>query len=221
MNKMFALKALARKRASAKWDGYSNIGDYHSGAYECAHVSPYTKGAANYDSSVFVLLQDWASHSWMAGPLDKQVLRLGRTPELPTNVVLSKMLRTQFRLNLCQTYATNLFPFVKPGGMSSHIPASALRRAAVEYAWPQIRIVRPKLVICLGLDTFNALRRSIGRRPIHPIASAISKPFKKRGVLVWCQAHTGILGQNNRRRGNRCRVHFDWRRMRRALRRRA
>ena len=61
MDKRKALIKLARKRQRARWPGYKNLRDYHCGAYECLHVSPYTKSAGNVDSPIMVFLQDWTS----------------------------------------------------------------------------------------------------------------------------------------------------------------
>ena len=61
------LLALAKKRQQAKREGYKNIGDYHSGRYECDFVSPYTKTASNVDSPLLIMLQDWASDDFLSG----------------------------------------------------------------------------------------------------------------------------------------------------------
>ena len=85
-----------------------------------------------------------------------------------------------------------------------------LVRAAQEFALPQIRIVRPKLVVCLGLKTFNAIRIACGHTPVQRMNEAITSPFTLEEYRIWCQAHTGARGQNNRKRE---RVAEDWRRM--------
>lgn len=97
--------------------------------------------------------------------------------------------------------------------MSERIPQADLVAAAQQFALPQIRIVKPKLLICLGLVTFNALRRGCDLNPLWPFSVAIENPFNIGPTRVWCQAHTGRLGQNNRNRGGVSRVPNDWRRM--------
>jgi hypothetical protein len=42
------------------------------------------------------------------------------------------------------------------------------------------------------------------------LAYAIDSPFNIGKVRVWCQAHTGALGQNNRNKGGVDRVSHDW-----------
>lgn len=217
MDKAAKLAALADNRRGAPWEGYRALADYHEGKYDCHHVSPYTKSAGNVDAEVMVMLQDWSSDLRLSGPFDQEAAELGYTPGLPTNRHLSALLRENFQLPLSAVYATNLFPFIKRGALSAGIPAKDLVRAAREFAVPQIDIVRPRLVICLGLRTFNALRQVVCGGPLQTLAAAIEQPFAYGTASVWCQAHTGQLGRNNRNRGGVDRVSQDWARMRAAL----
>jgi len=216
MNKRAELLALAKLRQATRWPGYNCIGDYHRGVYECDFVSPYTKSAGNVDAEIMVLLQDWSSDESLGGSFDEDSANLGYSRHIPTNENLIQLLRETFGLALQDTYATNLFPFVKRRGMSSSIPKSDLIRAADEFAMPQITIVNPKLVICLGKETFNALRRICNLSPCPTVDSGIESPFDlpKATTRVWCQAHTGRLGRNNRNRGGVDRVSVDWQKMR-------
>lgn len=205
--------ALAKLRQATRWPGYTSIADYHDGVYECDLVSPYTKTAGNVNAEAMVLLQDWSSDESLSQPLDENARRLGYTPTLPTNRRLEQLLKTTFGLSLSDIYGTNLFPFVKPGGMSRPIPSRDLIRAAREFALPQIAIVSPRLVICLGLVTFDALRRAHGLARAGKMEPAINSPFTVGNSRVWCQAHTGALGQMNRKKGGVDRVSQDWMRM--------
>ena len=210
MNKQDLLLALAHKRKTTRWPEYNQIADYHNGAYECDFVSPYTKSAGNVDAEIFVLLQDWSSDESLRSPLDSDCVRYGLTPTLPTNKRLVELLRSHFGVELRDVYGTNLFPFIKKGGMSSFIPMRDFVRAAKEFALPQIQIVQPKLVVCLGLNTFNAIRIACGHTPAQGMNEAIDSPFTFERSHIWCQAHTGSRGQNNR---GRERVAEDWRKM--------
>jgi restriction system protein len=212
MNKRQRLQTLATKRQRARWPGYKGIGDYHHGAYECPYVSPYTKTAGNIDAEIMVILQDWSSDKSLRGPLDSDSITYGYTRSLPTNQNLVSLLETHFGVSLKDVYGTNLFPFIKMGHMGTNIPRHDLVRAAHEFALPQITIVRPKLVICLGHVTFNALREASGFEPVYPIAKAIQNPFNLAQTRIWCQAHTGVRGQNNRNSGRK-RVPNDWKQM--------
>jgi len=213
MGKQSELLALTKLRQSTRYPGYKCIGDYHSGAYESDFVSPYTKTAGNVDAEIMVMLQDWASDGVLSKKLHEPSVSWGHEPSLPTNRNLIRLLNENFGLHLQDVYGTNLFPFIKLGGMSTSIRRADLNVAALPFALPQIHIVDPKLVICLGLVTFNALRQACNLRPCPNMHSAIENPFNIGSTRVWCQAHTGAFGQNNRNRGGVNRVSDDWREM--------
>lgn len=210
MSRVAELAALASKRASARPVGYKNIGEYHNGIYECDFVSPYSKVAHNHESPIFVLLQDWISDDVLSGPVLADAVTLGRIPKLPTNRNLDRFLREHFGIDVSETYATNLFPFIKPGGMSGAIPLKDLCMAAREYALPQIQIIKPMLVIALGLNCFNALRFASASQKNRNIAEAIASPFAVGPSMIWCQAHPGALGQNGRNKLDARQVEADW-----------
>lgn len=196
MDKLAALRDLGRRRQADRWLGYKNIGDYHEGRYEHEAVSPYSKTAANLDADVLVLLQDWASDAKLKEPFDRGLASLGHAAGLRTNVYLVKLLHRTFAFKLCDVYATNLFPFVKPGPMSESIRPMDLLRAGREYAVPQIDIVQAPLVICLGLATFRALSVALGQgRPVD-LVSAMASPFQYGCGWVWCQAHPAARGRS-------------------------
>lgn len=213
MDKRARLLALAKHRQAETWPGYHSIADYHHGAYECDHVSPVTKSAGHVDAQVMILLQDWSSHDALSGRLDIGARDLGYTPSEPTFRNLERLLSSTFDLSLSDVYATNLLPFVKPGGMSASLQERDLVRAAVEFGIPQIEIVRPKIVICLGMATFNAVRKAAGLPSARNMQDAIDSTFSVGGSRVWFQAHTGHFGQISRNKGGVNRVTADWERM--------
>lgn len=213
MSKQDRLHELARKRQCARWTGYDCIGDFHHGVYECEFVSPYTKSAGNPDARIMILLQDWASADRLLGPIDADAQDLGYSPSLDTNRNLMDLLYAHFGVALHDVYATNLFPFIKPGKMNANIPMVDLVRAAKEFALPQIEIVEPTLAVCLGIATFNALRSVCGLCRVSTIGQGVSSPFNCGVSQIWCQSHTGTLGRINRNRGGVDRVTDDWARM--------
>ncbi|TLU56252.1 MAG: hypothetical protein FDX02_01580 [Chlorobium sp.] len=221
MDKRQALLELAVKRKQTPPpEGSFRIGKYHEGIYECDHVSPYTKGADNVNAEIFVLLQDWGSNDEMSLPvvdLEKQKfeLRYGRTPGQETNNNLEPLLKQYFSINLDRTYATNLFPYIKGGEVSAEISDEDLRWAAKEFALPQIAIVQPKLVICCGKDTFNAVRVAAGEKEVETVEEGINASFSLYGSQIWLQSHPGWMGQSNRKRysGNADQVNDDWEKM--------
>ena len=219
-NKKTQLLELGKLRRSARWPGYKCIGDYHDGAYESDFVSPYTKTAGNINADIMVILQDWWSDDGMSGPLNEDSAKLGYCRWVVTNQNLKQLLSDHFEVGLEQVYGTNLFPFIKLGKKNSSIKSSDMTRAAREFALPQIRIVNPRLVISIGIETFNALRKACELPTCDTTSDAIDSPFEIGSTRVWCQSHTGQLGRNNRNKGGVDRVSDDWKKMNRDFKKR-
>lgn len=97
--------------------------------------------------------------------------------------------------------------------MNASIPSKDLLKAAQQFTLPMINIIQPKLVICLGLDTFNTLRKACGHKKLDNLSQAIENSFEFENSRIVCQAHTGQLGRNNRNRGGVDRVNGDWERL--------
>jgi uracil-DNA glycosylase len=202
------LLQLAIFRKNSRWDGYDCIGDFHEGVYECSYVSPYTIGAHNVGSPLMILLQDWASSDVLNGLVLHEHYQIGHDPARTTNIRLQKLLHDHFNCALKDTYATNVFPFVKRGPMKATIPRAILARAARQFAIPQIEIVAPRLAVCLGKAAFDAVATAAGQPRTETLDDAISSPFVIGETKVWCQAHTGQMGVSNR--GGIENVSKDW-----------
>jgi restriction system protein len=144
-----------------------------------------------------VILQDWTATEDMDKPFDFSSLdhRLGYKPTSPTFVNLKSRLHDHFcGTKLDDVYVTNLFPFIKVGGLRASISSSALLDAAEQYALPQIAIVQPLLVIALGINTFWALAKKLGQeKPPDRLKDALNgSPVQGDGYQVWCQGHTAV-----------------------------
>jgi restriction system protein len=212
MDKKIALRNLAIKRKLiTPPQGSYQIGHFHNGLFDCEHVSPYSKGAHNPNAALFILLQDWASYFDMTKRKVKAVdIQLGYDPDQPTNKHLSDLLFSNFTCGISDVYGTNIYPFIKE---KRPITIDELTWAAKEFAVPEILIVKPKLVICLGLDTFNALRKARDVPQVDNVTDGLCSPFEIENISVWLQAHTGNLGRYNRTKKNKNQVEEDWNKM--------
>lgn len=194
MDKEQKLLELAKLRQETRYDGYNSIADY---GCECNYVSPYSKSAHNVNADVFVILQDWSSDENMQGSACEETNRLGYTPSVKTNKQLISFLEKYLELKLKETYATNIFPFIKMGGMSANIPPKDMQKAAKEFTLPMIEIIKPKIAIALGLLTFNALRQSTGLKKVYNKDEAIKNTFNYKGVKIFFQAHPASSTTND------------------------
>lgn len=111
--KCAALRLLARKRRRDSLQGYCRLIDFHGGYYECCFVSPWTKSANNVDADVMLFGQDWSSSDRLNRPRNFEQRKYGQTPKLRTNVNLREFLKQNMQLDFSETYATNVFPFIK------------------------------------------------------------------------------------------------------------
>jgi restriction system protein len=156
MNKKKELLKLAQLRQTTRYEGYNCLADYVDGFYECDYVSPYSKSANNINADIFIVLQDWSSDENMQDKCEK-TKELGYTPSVATNIKLNELLNNKISVNLKDTYTTNLFPFIKMGGLSSNISIKDMRKAAKQFTIPMIDIIKPKIVIALGRKTYDAI----------------------------------------------------------------
>lgn len=137
--KLSRLKELGLKRQQNCYAGYYSIAEFHNVKYESDFVSPYSKSACNVNSEIFILLQDWLGYDKNSGPFLPNAAKLGHSPNLPTNKNLKVLLTETFGLQLQDVFATNVFPFIKPGKMNAGILKADIFRAFKDFCYPQIR----------------------------------------------------------------------------------
>lgn len=147
---------LARARVDARWHGYAQPEDFGYDFREW--VSPYTKGAHAL-GGVALVLQDWSSVDVLRNGPDPDVQRYGRTVGLRTNRILEGLLARVLGLSLADVYATNVFPFVKAGAISSRLPRRDVVRAARLFAGPELELANPSLTLALGRMPYEVLKK--------------------------------------------------------------
>ena len=148
---------LARLRVETRWCGYQQPEDF---GYDFRDwVSPYTKTACRI-GSIALVLQDWASADGLRGGPDPGIQEHGRTLGLRTNRVLESLLGRVLGLTLAEVYATNAFPFIKRGAMSSALPLADVVRAVRLFAAAELQIAQPRIVVAVGAVAHKALSRA-------------------------------------------------------------
>lgn len=202
-NKANRLAALAQLRrhpdAGTCRDGYSRdyrrVEEFHDCYYDQHDwVSPWTLSACNVDSDLMIIGQDWASEDFLQKDPNPKIRQFGRDPALATNRNLKRLLQEAFGRRFEDTFATNAFVFAKPGGMTSRLPAADLILSVKRFSLKEIEIVRPKMVICLGIGTFNAIRGALGLRAVKLEAIDYSSPAVMYcGTEVYGVPHTQVL----------------------------
>jgi uracil-DNA glycosylase len=212
------------------------IDDYHNSIYECDFVSPYTKSACNFNADIMFFLQDWSSENALNEEIKsthlERIIQTGHDESRETNINLKKLINKYLKIDLCDTYTTNLFPFIKMGNADADIKQEHMNTCAKIFALEQINIIRPKIVVCFGLATFNALmtacegsksknmrealdhhlktERTKDKETITLIPPISPFFYSKKNTMIFCQAHPSQRAQNIRGKAN---VHADWQKM--------
>lgn len=177
---------------------YRQVGDFYDGVLDqSGYISPWTKSASNVNSPIMIVAQDWISSGALEKGLNQNLVTLGYDPDLPTNKNLASLLKFHFGMVFQETYATNLFVFVKPGSMSANIPIKLLEYSSEKYTLPEIEIVDPKMVICLGSKTYQVISSSCKKKSTWlPFESKINA-FWFKNICVVGVPHAGALGTAN------------------------
>lgn len=139
--------ALAEERVNYKLQGYFQ--PEYFGYNFTEWVSPYTKGAHQM-GGVAVILQDWPSVEGLSGGVLPEVQEHGPTLELKTNMWLDELLQQFSKVGIAGVYGTNVFPFIKEGGMSSPIPMEDIKRVSDHFLKEELRIAKLNCIIALG-----------------------------------------------------------------------
>ena len=114
------------------------------------------------------------------------------------------------QLEFRQTYATNVFVFIKKGAMNAKIRRIDMLYCAKQYALPQMEVIAPKMAICLGRSTFEAIRDSLDKeRPVFAEAHKSEHRINHRGTEIYGVPHPGSRGTQNA--GGKLRVLEIWR----------
>lgn len=214
--KRAALLKLAMRRQVDRHPPHCNIADFHGSFYECDHVSPWTISACNVDAELMLIGQDWASAEVLNQPPNDERRRLGQDWSSRTNSNLRRYLDL-LGLSFCDTYATNVFTFIKGGRKSGRIPFNDLVRCAQVYTIPEIEIVAPRIAVCFGKKAFDAVRGAADQDGVEWDGVKTLDAYTQVGsTRVYGLPHPGGLGTNNA--GGAHSVEQLWKRLGRLLR---
>lgn len=207
-SKASAIKILSGKRRADRLSGSFNVGDFHEGRYETHEfVSPFTKSACNFNSELMLIGQDWFPYDKLVEPFNQDLAGRGFVPSIPTNRNLRRLLTDHFNLKFEDTYATNLFVFIKSGGVNNPINDSDLLYSCENYTLPEISIIKPKIVICLGIKVFKIISRAAGSDVVS-IENSLDCSLEYEGVRLVGAYHPG--GQGTAQAGGTANVNIHW-----------
>jgi restriction system protein len=169
------IKKLGIKKQTECYPGYDPVPP----EYDCDdYVSPNSKEAHNFDAKIMIMGQDWGDSENLQNmernlkKKEETILR-GYSRDEPYSRNLFDLLKRHFCINFDETFATNLFPFIRTG----KIQPSYMRMAAEEYAKPQVELIQPKILLCFGDDTYKYLENVLRIGSRGTIDESIENPL--------------------------------------------
>ena len=209
------------RKACTACAGLSNVASYEAGAFDSAEIGPWTRWQADLDARVMVIGQDWGDRSAFVRQKGVDV------DSSATNQVLRELLASVgLELSPPQSgqpperrgvFLTNAILCLKAGGAQADVLNAWFDTCGVRFLKPQIELVNPPVVVCLGERAYRAVLRAFGIRP-RPFRQAVDAGDFERlphGSVVVPVYHCGrrIL---NTHRGLSAQFN-DWRRVANAL----
>lgn len=201
-NKLKSIREISKKieADSLKFlkNKYVKVSEYSNGIYyDPNYISPVSKSAHNVNSKILIILQDWASYDFLISQdHTPEKIKSGIDLSLPTNKRLQLYLLNYFGINFHQTYAINLFPYIKLGNISASIPIHDYLYSIENFIEPFIKVFEANIVIAVGSTNYNILRRFKKISKIN-IKDTYLDPFKIGNSIVLGVPHTGGMGTAN------------------------
>jgi restriction system protein len=133
VGKKEALANLILLRKKDRNPKYCALSEFEGGFYDTDGIDPWTISACNLDADLMIVGQDWCSADSLSksDPAQRELRRhYGRDANFPTNKRLQELLKKHCELEIADTYATNVFVFIKPGGISAPISMKDLAYCA-------------------------------------------------------------------------------------------
>ena len=150
------LIALKKTMNEDEFTQAQKVKDFNNGEYDDHdYLTPWTKASDNLNAKVMIVGKDWSSINKLESYDENwekrdQVVRDGYDKDFPTNRNLKYFIDNSFKKDLKWFYSTNLYIFIKEGQPDAKISKRELSHSAETYLIPQIKIIQPQWVICLG-----------------------------------------------------------------------
>jgi len=164
---------LARKSCNV-CSGLTNPARCAKGAFDSSEIGPWTRWQGNLNANLMVVAQDWGD----VAAFQKQDGIDWDNSE--TNRVLRDLLAAiGFNIDLPSSstgrgllFFTNAILCLKRGGAQAAVKTQWFRNCGAQFLKPQIEIVKPRVVICLGQRAYDAVLRAYSRKPL-PFREAV------------------------------------------------
>jgi len=146
------------------------------------------------------VLNDWCNINCVDENEILELERLGYGKNNDTNDKLDNLLDEHLNLSRKDVYITNAFPYLKPGALDKKISGPIMSWSIKEFLIPQIEIIKPKFVICLGYSGIF-IRKILFKCKEESILKCINSnnnmdKYVKTKSIIFCQYHPGVRPVN-------------------------
>lgn len=127
--------------------------------FDTEHIGPWTAWQGRIDADVMVIAQDFGDERYF-------VTNKGMdAPSNPTNQTLTKLLKIAGIAGLCgdregfegKIFLTNVVLCLKQDGLQGELSSVWVSNCAKKFLLNQIQLVRPRIIVCLGVESFSAV----------------------------------------------------------------
>ena len=164
-------------------------------------------GKDNLDAKILLVGQDWGS----LNTLEINFLNYMEKNDNPTDIHLCELFDS-IGYNICSVkhedlFFTNFVLCYRCKGLSGGFRQKWADNCS-EYFIRLVKIIQPKIIICLGRSVYNSVMKSFGEKPLtgkyNSIIEkgAVSINIGDFCVSVFPMAHCGVLGTYNRNRAD-------------------
>lgn len=204
MTKQSQYAALVEKRKKDPFfPALLNPSQIENGRFDCPEIGAWSRWHNDLDAEIMLIGQDW-------GNKDYFTTNEGRdTDSNPTNKNLTALFRELgYELGSARPekpfqkglFFTNAILGIKEGDMSAPVSSKWVKHCNEHYTKSLIEIIQPKVIICLGMKAYEAMRLIYSDLPIKPMAKLAEDSFPVEGgkIQIFPRFHCGGLGIRNR-----------------------
>lgn len=212
---------VSARKACRRCEGLANASVICNGRFDSDEIGPWTRWLGDLHARIVIVGQDWGSQT----NFEKQ-----RGCDVPTGFVNMRIQELLSSIGVqvpgvrvtsepYGVYLTNGVLCFKSGNDQSPVRRSWFKACGELFLRPQIDLIRPKVVVCLGKEAYAAVLREYGLPPSPDLRAAVEEP---RGVplptgpVAFAVYHPAQRNENAGRRSRHEQLE-DWKRVGRAL----
>jgi DNA polymerase len=195
--------------------GLINASAVRGGVFDTDHMSPWTASLGDLDARIMVIGQDWgdqrafekqAGHDWLSSATNRMLRTLMASAGI--NVPDTD------RGGTSGVFLTNaVLCFRTAGGCQGPVQSQWFQNCGSRFLRPQIELVNPEAVVCLGQRAHGAVLAAYGLPPVRDWRAAVegSGVALPGGPLAYAVYHCGQRILNTHR--NESAQLRDWQRV--------